>query len=85
MAKGIFNGLTVAELLPIRAKALAEITAGASTTSYSIAGTSVGKQVIPAIERLTEANYSLNLLDPVTYPLAESTAVIRTDWSNYAD
>jgi hypothetical protein len=85
MAKGIFNGCSIPELLAIRTKALAEVTAGASVTSYSIAGTSVGKQVIPALERLQEANHSLNILDPEAYPMTEDTTVIRTNWDNYAD
>jgi NAD/NADP transhydrogenase beta subunit len=82
---GVFIGLTEAELLAIKAKALAEVTSGVVMTNYSDSGSSVGKQVtMPARDRLAEAMYALQLLNPTTYGNPQSR-VIRTDWSNYQD
>lgn len=82
---GVFIGLTEAELLAIKAKALAEVTSGAVVTNYSDSGTSVGKQVVmPARDRLAEAMYALQLLNPGVYGQPQAR-IIRTDWSNYQD
>lgn len=82
---GIFIGLTEAELLAIKAKALAEVTSGVVMTNYSDSGSSVGKQVtMPAKDRLAEAMYALQLLNPSVYGQPQAR-VIRTDWSNYQD
>jgi hypothetical protein len=84
MPQGIFIGLSEAELLAIKAKALAQLTSGLVTTSYSDSGTSVGKAVtMPAQERMAEAMYALSLLNPSVY--GQRVTVIRTDWSNYKD
>ena len=69
MASGIFIGLNEDELLAIRVKALASITAGTVTMSYSDSGSSVSRQfagMTPA-ECLSEAMYALSILDPQTY------------------
>jgi hypothetical protein len=85
MANGVFIGLSEAELLQIKAKALAEVTSGSVVTNYSDSGTSVGRQVtMPAKERLAEAMYALQLLLPATYGNPQAR-VIRTNWSNYQD
>ena len=69
MASGIFIGLNEDELLAIRVKALASITSGTVTMSYSDSGSSVSRQfagMTPA-ECLSEAMYALSILDPQTY------------------
>lgn len=84
MSQGVFIGLTEAELLAIKAKAISLITAGVTTTSYSDSGTSVGKAItMPAKEMLAEALYALQLLNPDVY--GQRVTVIRTDWSNLKD
>lgn len=82
---GVFIGLTEAELLAIKAKALAEITSGVVMTNYSDSGSSIGKAIVlPAKDRLTESMYALQLLLPATYGNPQAR-VIRCDWSNYRD
>jgi hypothetical protein len=69
MASGIFIGLNEDELLAIRVKALASITSGTVTMSYSDSGSSVSRQfagMTPA-QALSEAMYALSILDPQTY------------------
>ena len=84
MSQGLFIGLTEAELLAIKAKAVSLITAGVTTTSYSDSGTSVGKAItMPAKEMLQEALHALQLLNPSVY--GERITVVRTDWSNLKD
>jgi hypothetical protein len=84
MATGIFIGLSEAELLAIKAKAVSLITAGVTTTSYSDSGTSVGKAItMPAKEMLQESTYALQLLNPAVY--GERITVLRVDWSNAQD
>lgn len=84
MAQGLFIGLTEAELLAIKAKAVSLITAGVTTTSYSDSGTSVGKSItMTAKEMLAEALYALQVLNPSVY--GQRVTVIRTDWSNLKD
>lgn len=84
MPQGVFIGLSEAELLAIKAKALTELTTGLVTTSYSDSGTSVGKAItMPAKERMAEAIYALQLINPTVY--GERITVIRTDWSNTKD
>ena len=84
MSQGLFIGLTEAELLAIKAKAVSLITAGVTTTSYSDSGTSVGKAItMPAKEMLAEALHALQLLNPTVY--GERITVVRTDWSNLKD
>lgn len=84
MSQGLFIGLTEAELLAIKAKAVSLITAGVTTTSYSDSGTSVGKAItMPAKEMLSEALHALQLLNPAVY--GERITVLRTDWSNLKD
>jgi len=69
MASGIFIGLSEDELLAIKAKALASVTAGTVTMSYSDSGSSVSKQFVGMTpkECLSEAMYALSILDPQTY------------------
>lgn len=84
MPQGLFIGLSEAELLAIKAKAVSLITAGVTTTSYSDSGTSVGKAItLPAKEMLAESLMALQLLNPAVY--GERITVIRTDWSNTKD
>ena len=84
MSQGLFIGLTEAELLAIKAKAVSSITAGVTTTSYSDSGTSVGKAItMPAKEMLAEALHALQLLNPAVY--GQRITVLRTDWSNLKD
>ena len=69
MASGIFIGLNEDELLAIKAKALASITSGTVTMSYSDSGSSVSRQfagMTPA-QALSEAMYALSILDSQTY------------------
>ena len=69
MASGIFIGLNEDELLAIRVKALASITSGTVTMSYSDSGSSVSRQfagMTPA-QCLSEVLYALSILDPQTY------------------
>jgi hypothetical protein len=69
MASGIFIGLSEDELLAIRTKALASITSGTVTMSYSDSGSSVSRQfagMTPA-QALSEAMYALSILDPSQY------------------
>jgi len=69
MASGIFIGLSEDELLAIRAKALASITSGTVTMSYSDSGSSVSRQFagMTPKECLSEAMYALSILDPTQY------------------
>lgn len=84
MPQGLFIGLTEAELIALKTKALANITAGTTMTNYSDNGTSVGKQItMPAKDVLSEALYALQLLNPAVY--GTRTTVIKTDWRNYQD
>jgi len=69
MASGIFIGLSEDELLAIRVKALASITSGTVTMSYSDSGSSVSRQFagMTPKEALSEAMYALSILDPSQY------------------
>lgn len=81
MASGLFIGLSETQLLAIRDKAVADITAGRVVTSYSDSGSSVSKQyALPAKEMLSEALYALSRLDPGTY--GHRRSVIVTNWEN---
>lgn len=81
MASGLFIGLTEAQLLAIRDKAVADITAGRVVTSYSDSGSSVSKSyALPAKEMLQEALWALSRLDPGTY--GHRRKVIVTNWEN---
>lgn len=78
MAANPFRGLTVAELLVIRASALADINAGTVTISGGVSGKSFGKQVVSsAQERLRFANKELARLDPVTYGYRVTTTLAQ--------
>jgi hypothetical protein len=84
MASGIFIGLPIATLVAMRDAALAELTTGVVTTSYSDSGTSVSKQItMPAKERYNEACLALSYADSATY--GERTTVIRSNWQNLQD
>ena len=84
MPQGLFIGLTEAELIALKTKALANITAGTTMTNYSDGGTSVGKQItMPAKDVLAESLYALQMLNPGVY--GTKTTVIKTDWRNYQD
>lgn len=81
MASGLFIGLTETQLLAIRDKAVADITAGRVITSYSDSGSSVSKSyALPAKEMLAEALWALSRLDPGTYGRRRN--VISTNWEN---
>ena len=80
-ASGLFVGLTETQLIAIRDKAVADITAGRVVTSYSDSGSSVSKTyALPAKEMLMEAQHALSLLDPGTY--GRRRKVIVTTWEN---
>lgn len=83
MTKGIFIGLSESELLAIRAKAVALITEGKTTMSYSAGdGSSFSKSfAMPPQDMLAEARHALQLLDPATY--GKRTTVIRTKWEGF--
>lgn len=82
MTKGIFIGLSESELLAIRAKAVALITEGKTTMSYSDTGTSVSKSfAMPPADVLAEVRHALQLLDPATY--GKRTTVLRTKWEGF--
>ena len=83
MTKGIFIGLTEAELLAIRAKAVALITEGKTTMSYSPGdGSSFSKQfAMKPEEMLAECRHALQLLDPATY--GKRTTIIRSTYSGF--
>lgn len=83
MTKGIFIGLSESELLAIRAKAVALITEGKTTMSYSPGdGSSFNKQfAMKPEDMLAEARHALQLLDPSTY--GKRTTVIRTKWEGF--
>mgnify|MGYP003333571821 CR=1 FL=1 len=84
MASGIFIGLTEDELLAIKAKAVALITEGKTTMSYSDSGSSASKQfAMPPKEMLSEAMFALSRLDPETYGTRKT--VVSTDWNNPID
>lgn len=84
MSTGLFIGLTEAELLAIKAKAVTLITAGVTTTSYSDSGTSVGKAItLSAKEMLAESLYALSIINPTVY--GKRITVLKTDWSNLKD
>lgn len=84
MASGIFIGLDIPTLVAMRDAALAELTTGVVTVSYSDSGTSVSKQItMPAKERFNEACFALSYADPAAF--GERTTVIRQDYSNLAD
>jgi hypothetical protein len=83
-SSGIFIGLPEATLVAMRDAALAELTTGLVTTSYSDSGTSVSKAVtMPAKERFSEASFALSVLNPTLY--GERTTVIRQTWDNLTD
>lgn len=69
MASGIFIGLSEDELLAIKANALASVTKGLVTMSYSDSGSSVTRQFVGMTpkECLSEAMYALSILDPNQY------------------
>jgi uncharacterized protein with von Willebrand factor type A (vWA) domain len=83
MSNGIFIGLSESELLAIRTKAVALITEGKTTMSYSPGdGSSFSKQFsMPPKEVLMEVRHALQLLDPATY--GKRTTVIRTNWQGF--
>ena len=83
MSNGIFIGLTESELLAIRTKAVALITEGKTTMSYSPGdGSSFSKQFsMPPKEVLMEVRHALQLLDPATY--GKRTTIIRTDYRSF--
>ena len=84
MASGIFIGLTETELLAVKAKAVALITEGKTTMSYSDSGSSASKQfAMPPKEMLSEAMFALSRLDPETYGTRKT--VVSTDWNNPID
>ena len=84
MASGIFIGLDIPTLVAMRDAALAELTTGVVTVSYSDSGTSVSKQItMPAKERFNEACFALSYADPAAF--GERTTVIRQDYSNLVD
>lgn len=73
-----FRGLTTAELLAIKAQALADITAGKVTVSSGAGGKSFGKQVsMSADDRLRYAIDELRRLDPTTYGVKTTQAIAR--------
>jgi hypothetical protein len=80
MASGIFIGLSEDELLSIRAKALASITSGTVTMSYSDSGSSVSRQFagMTPKECLSEAKYALSILDPSQYGIVRT--VVRASF-----
>jgi len=81
MASGLFIGLTEDELLAIKTKAVALITAGVTLTSYADSGTSVSKAVsMPPKEMLAEAMFALSKLDNTVYGSRKS--VVNTNWNN---
>lgn len=83
MTKGIFIGLSESELLSIRSKAVALITEGKTTMSYSPGdGSSFSKQFsMKPEDMLAEARHALQLLDPATY--GKRSTVIRTNWQGF--
>lgn len=84
MASGIFIGLDIPTLVAMRDAALAELTTGVVTVSYSDSGTSVSKQItMPAKERFNEACFALSYADPAAF--GERTTVIRPNWQNLQD
>jgi hypothetical protein len=66
--RGIFVGLTKAELVAIRGTAVVAAATGRVTTSFTAPGLSGTQQVfLDPAEALLEANYALQRLDPSTY------------------
>jgi hypothetical protein len=64
MAKGIFLGLTSAQVTAIQAKAVSFLTEGKTTMSYSVDGVSFGKQFPMSVETiLDECRYALLYLN----------------------
>jgi hypothetical protein len=83
MARGLFIGLTEDELLAIRAKAVAAITAGLNVVSYSDSGSSVSKAwALKPEVMLDEAGYALYNLDPLAYAAYKRTSVVATRWDS---
>ena len=84
MASGIFIGLDETQLLAIRNKAVALITEGKTLMSYSDSGSSGAKQfAMPPKEMLSEAQFALSRLDPLTY--GQRRTVVSTNWNNRMD
>jgi uncharacterized protein with von Willebrand factor type A (vWA) domain len=83
MTKGIFIGLSESELLAIRSKAVALITEGKTTMSYSPGdGSSFSKQFsMKPEDMLAEAKHALQILDPATY--GKRTTVLKTNWGGF--
>ncbi len=83
MTKGIFIGLSESELLAIRSKAVALITEGKTTMSYSPGdGSSFSKQFsMKPEDMLAEAKHALQLLNPAEY--GKRTTVLRTKWGGF--
>lgn len=68
MAKGLFITFTEAQLLDLRDKAIAALSAGSTVISWSDSGTSVGKSITLGVERtLEEVNHALQQRWPETY------------------
>lgn len=83
MPQGLFIGLTEDELLAIRAKAVAAITAGLNVVSYSDSGSSVTKSwAMKPTDMLANANEALYLLDPQQYASLRRRSVISVRWDN---
>lgn len=82
-ATGIFYGLDEADLLAIRAKAVAAFKRGLTVVSYTDSSSSVSKQwTLPPRDLLAETSLALYALDPLTYKhLKPQRRVIGGDYS----
>lgn len=68
MARGLFITFTEAQLLDLRDKAIAALSAGSQVVSWSDSGTSVGRQLTMQTDMvLEEVNDSLRQRWPETY------------------
>lgn len=67
MAALSLRGLSIAELLDVRASALEKVKQGFSTIQGSAGGKSFGRESIDPKELLAAANRELSRLDPTTY------------------
>ncbi len=83
MALGLFLDLTEAEILQIRAVAIADLKAGAKVIDYTVPGASMNVKKfmlahcangIGPQEILMECRYALQRLDPDTYGRDASTS-----------
>lgn len=82
-AEGIFTGLSVEEVLEIRASVVKQIKAGKTIMSYSDGtGVSVTKDwPIEPQTVLKECNHALKVLDPDTYGSVRSTRRVHSTFS----